>query len=118
LLAAREPTRDEPGRALRPVPAAEVLDHRLRVHGCLRVGGELAHRRRAVQPLRAGAELGEDLIVGVPLTDTRLERGQGLRVDAGEGPVRLPGHVNKDRSVWKTRKSGRSAPQACWRKGA
>jgi hypothetical protein len=67
----------------------------------LRIGGELAHRRGAVQALGAGAELVKDLFVGVPLADTRLEPGQGLRVDTGEGPVGLPGHAKQDRAVWK-----------------
>ena len=34
-----------------------MLDHGLRVHGRLRVGGELAHRRRAAEALGAGAQL-------------------------------------------------------------
>ena len=45
LLPRRKPARDEPGGALCLVPAAEVLDHRLRVHRRLRIGGELTHRR-------------------------------------------------------------------------
>src|SRR5205085_1060660 len=73
LLARREPARDEPGLALRGVPAAEVLDHRLGMDGRLGVGGELPHRRRPAEPLRTRAQLGEDLLVGVPLADPGLE---------------------------------------------
>ena len=36
--------------ALRGVPGAEVLDHRLRMHRRLRIGRELPHRRRPPQP--------------------------------------------------------------------
>ena len=71
-----------PACALRRVPAAEVLDHRLRVHGRLRVGRELAHRRRAPEPLGAVLQLLQDLFVGVPLPDARLERRQRVRIDA------------------------------------
>src|SRR6185312_10328786 len=70
LLPGGEPARDEPGRALRGVPRAEVLDHRLRVHRGLLVRGELAHRGRASEPLGAGHDLRHDLLVRVALADT------------------------------------------------
>src|SRR4029453_10503586 len=53
LLPRRDPARDESGGSLCGVPAAEVLDHRLRVNGGLRVTRELAHRRSGPEP--AGA---------------------------------------------------------------
>src|SRR3954464_8820983 len=75
LLARGEPARDEAGRALRFVPAPEVLDHRLWMDGRLGVAGELPHRRRALQPPGAGSQLVEDLLVRVALADPGLERG-------------------------------------------
>src|SRR5204863_45867 len=69
LLTGREAARHEAGLALGGVPAAEVLDHGLRVHARAGVGGELPHRRGAPEPLRAVAQLGEDLLVGVALAD-------------------------------------------------
>ena len=73
LLARREPPRHEPGRALRGVPGAEVLDHGLRMH--LR----LPDRRRTPSSSATGRvarrapQLREDLLVGVALADRRLE---------------------------------------------
>src|SRR5205807_2465067 len=61
LLARREPAWHEPGFAFGGVPAAEMLDHRLWVHGRLAGCGELAHRRRAAESRRPGAQLLEDL---------------------------------------------------------
>jgi hypothetical protein len=87
LLARGEAARDEAGEPLRAVPAAEVLDHGLRVHRRLRIGGELAHRRRAAQPHGAGGELAQDLIVGIPLADPSLEIGERLAVDVGDRAV-------------------------------
>src|SRR5439155_4258446 len=81
LLAGRKPTWDEPRLPLRGVPAAEVLDHRLRMDGRLRIGRELPHRRRAAEPLGALLQLGEDLLVGVALAQACLELGQSGRVD-------------------------------------
>ena len=46
-----------------------MLDHGLRMHLRLRVGGELLHRRRPAEPGGVRAELGEDLLVGVALAD-------------------------------------------------
>ena len=63
-------------------------DHGLRMHGRLRVGGELAHRGRAAEALGARAQLGEDLLVAVALADARAERVQALRIDAGD--LRVP----------------------------
>ena len=70
-VAKRRGTR--PGGALRGVPGAEVLDHGLRMDRGLRVGGELAHRRRAPEPLGARDDLRHDLLVRVALADTGLE---------------------------------------------
>src|SRR5207302_7556999 len=72
LTAGREPPWNKPRGTLGLVPAAEVLDHRLRVDGRLRIRRELAHRRRAPQPIRARPELLENLLVGVALADARL----------------------------------------------
>ena len=65
LLTADEATRGQACGALRGVPGAEVLDHRLRVHRRLGVGRELAHRRRAPESHRGRLELGENLVVRV-----------------------------------------------------
>ena len=51
LVAREEAAREEARRALGRVPGAEVLDHRLWVHARVLVAGELAHRRRAAEPL-------------------------------------------------------------------
>jgi hypothetical protein len=53
-----------------------VLDDRLRMHACAPVAGELAHRRRPPQPLGAGLQLGDDLLIGVPPPKTGGELGQ------------------------------------------
>jgi hypothetical protein len=82
LLPGREAPWHEPCLALCRVPTAEVLDHRLRMHGRLGVRCELPHRRRAPKALGAGRELREDLLVRVALADTRLERRQRFRIDA------------------------------------
>src|SRR5581483_2856700 len=66
------------------VPGAEVLDHGLRVHLRLRVGGELLHGRRAAEAIGAGGELGQDLLVRVPLAQAGLERRQLRRIDLRE----------------------------------
>ena len=63
-----------------------MLDHRLRVHLRLGVGGELAHRRRAAEPLCARAQLLEDLLVRVAPPDPGAELGEGRLVDPGEQP--------------------------------
>ena len=42
------------------------------------VGGELLHRRRPAEPLGAERELVEDLLVGIPASDPRLERRERL----------------------------------------
>ena len=87
LVTGREPSRDEAGRALRRVPRAEVLDHRLWMDCGLGVGGELAHRRRAPEPLGAGGDLRHDLLVRVALADPALKFRQLLRIDRGNCPV-------------------------------
>ena len=51
FLACGEATGNEAGLALCRVPAAEMFDDRLRVNGSVRVGRELAHRRRTAEPL-------------------------------------------------------------------
>src|SRR4029077_12998947 len=105
LLTRREAARDEPGLALRRVPAPEVLDHRLGMHARLRVGGELTHRRRTSQPLRARAQLLKDLGVRVALADSGLEGRERVGVDLRDRPERrLAGHAKKDRAFWKERK--------------
>ena len=99
LLAGRETARHEPGGALRSVPRAEVLDHRLRMDGGLGVCGKLAHGGRAPEPLGAGDDLRHDLLVGVALADPGLELRELLRIDRGERPIAgLLGHVNKCRA--------------------
>ena len=75
-VAKRRGTR--PASPLRGVPAAEVLDHRLRVHGRLRVGGELPHRRGPPQPGGAVAQLLQDRVIRVALAN------------AGAGTPRAP----------------------------
>src|SRR5207244_4065359 len=65
LLARGETPWDQPGLALRPIPAPEVLDHGLWMHGRLRIGRELSHRRRAPQPFCGLVPLSEDQLVGV-----------------------------------------------------
>jgi hypothetical protein len=84
LLPRREPPRDEPGLTLRGVPRAEVLDHGLRVDGRLRIGLELAHRRRLAEPLGARRQLRQDLRVGVALAHAGLELRKLLLVDVLE----------------------------------
>ena len=96
LLACREASRHQAGLPFGPVPAAEVLDHRLRMDGGLRVAGELPHRGRASQPLGGLLQLGEDLLVAVALPDSGLELGQRLAVDIRHRAVDgLAGHCCK-----------------------
>jgi hypothetical protein len=76
-----------------------VLDHRLRVHPRAGIRTELLHRRRTPEPDRRRAERLEDLLVGVPPSDPRLELGKGLRIDAGNRPVGLlPRHTKNGRA--------------------
>ena len=97
LRARREAARDKPCVALGRVPAAEVLDHRLRMDGRERVRRELPHRRRAAEPVGARLQLVEDLLVRVALAQPRLELGQSGGVDAAAGSWRrLARHDNKD----------------------
>jgi hypothetical protein len=99
LLAGCEAARDEPRSPLGCVPRAVVLDHGLRMHRGLGVGGELAHRRRPPQALGAGPELSEDLVVGVALPDPGLKLGELLRIDLGYRPeAALLGHANNGRA--------------------
>ncbi len=94
LLAGRKAPRYEPGLALRAIPAAEVLDHGLWVDGGLRIGGELAHRRRAPQPFGGLLQLRKDLLVRVALANPGLELGKRLSVDVGDRPIHgLAGHL-------------------------
>src|SRR6266849_4519631 len=87
-----------------------MLDHRLRMDGRLQVGRELAHRRRAAEPFGGRFQLREDLLVGVALTQARLELGQCDRVDLPQRPRGLfTGHVKKDRASWRKRKSALAA---------
>ena len=67
---------------------AEVLDHRLRVDPRLGVGRELAHGRRPLQPLGRGAQLGEDLLVGIAPSQAGAERRERLLVDAATAGCR------------------------------
>ena len=109
LLPRGEPPRHEARRPLGGVPRAEVLDDRLRMDGRLRVRRELAHRRRAAEALGARAELGEDLLVGIALADSRLELRERARVDLGHRPeARLLGHGKNGRAGWENRKSARA----------
>ena len=89
VLPGREAARHEPGHPLRPVPASEVLDDGLRMHACVSVGCELAHRRGPPQPLGAGLQLGEDLLIGVAPPEAGGELGQLGR--AGVGRMRSRG---------------------------
>src|SRR5205814_7950314 len=98
-----------PGVALGCVPAAEVLDHRLRMDRRERVRRELAHRRGTAEPVGARLQLVEDLLVGVALAQPRLELGQSGGVDAAAGSWRrLAGHDNKDIGSWWICKSARA----------
>ena len=91
LVTADEAPRREPGGPLGSIPGAKVLDHRLGVHAGVLVGGELAHRRRATEPLGAGAELLEDLLVGVAPSDACAKLCERCFVDPGECGVATPG---------------------------
>ena len=93
LILGCKPPRHQSGETFGPVPAAEMLDHRLRVHRRLLVGGELAHGRRPSESLRARAELGQDLLVRVPLADSGLECRERLGIDARKRPIGLTGHA-------------------------
>ena len=84
VLPRREAARHEAGGPLRRVPAAEVGDHRLRMHRRVRVGRELAHGRRAAQTLGGALQLGDDLLVAVAAAQPGLERLQRLGIDAIE----------------------------------
>ena len=108
LLPADEPPRRQPRRPLGGVPRAEVLDHRLRMHLRLGVGGELAHRRRAAEPLCARPELLEDLLVGVAPPDPGTELGEGSLVDPGDSRMAAPGpgHCNYSRAICEKCKIG------------
>ena len=75
---------ERPGRPLRRIPGAEVLDHRLRVDAGLRIGRELAHRRRAAEPRRRRAQLLQDLVVGIAAPQAGAKRRESGLVDAGE----------------------------------
>ncbi len=72
-----------------------MLDHGLWMHFGLRVGGKLAHRRRAAEPVRARAQLLEDLLVGVAPSDSSAKLRESCLVDPGEGrvPATGPGHM-------------------------
>ena len=86
LLAADEAPRREPGRALRGVPRAEVLDDGLRVDARIGVRRELPHRRRAAEPIGRRAELGEDLVVRVAAAHSRANSASArssIRSSAG-----------------------------------
>ena len=81
LRAGREAARHQPGRALRGVPAAECS---ITVCGCTCVPASAANSfivGERPEPLCAGAELVEDLLVGVAPADPRLERRELRRVD-------------------------------------
>jgi len=99
FLARREPAGDEPRCSFRGIPAPEVLDHRLWVHGSLGVGGELPHGRRPPQALGRSLKLLDDLLVGVALADSRLELRERITVDRGEKLARIAaGHGKKCRA--------------------
>ena len=82
IVAGEKTTREESGRALRRVPGAEVLDHRLRMHSRLGILRELTHRRRASEPFCGGAKLLEDLVVRVATAQARAKCGEFRLVDA------------------------------------
>jgi hypothetical protein len=67
LIARREPPGNEPGATLRRAPASEPTDDRLGVDACARVSRELSHRRRPAEPHGRPGQLGEEVLVGVPL---------------------------------------------------
>src|SRR5262249_5172529 len=99
LFLGGEPARDESGSAFGAVPAAEALDHGLRMDRRRLVFGELAHRRRAPEPAGALLQLAKDVLVRVALADSGLELRERLRVDARDRAVRaLAGHGNQDRA--------------------
>jgi hypothetical protein len=83
-----------------------VLDHRLRVHGGLRIRRELAHRRRLAEALGRTAQLAEDLLVGLALADPGLELREPRRVDLDQRLLR--GHGKNGRAGWRIRKSSRA----------
>ena len=83
--------RREACRPLGGVPGAEVLDHRLRMHAGVLVGRELAHRRRAAEPLGARAKLLEDLLVGIAPSDACAKLCERCLVDPGKCGVATPG---------------------------
>ena len=68
-----------------------MLDHGLGVHLGLGIGRELAHRGRAPEPLRARAELVEDLLVGIAPSDAGAKLRECSLVDPGESRVATPG---------------------------
>jgi len=63
-----------------------MLDHGLRVDPRQGIGGELLHRRRPPEALGACRQLGDDLLVRVPLADPSLEGRKRLGVDLCYGP--------------------------------
>src|SRR4029079_15702392 len=90
LFAGCKAPRHETGLALGLVPAAEVLDYRLRMDAGLRVGREFPHRRRTAEPFGASGELDEDLLVCVGFAEAGLEGFERLPVDARERTVLGP----------------------------
>ena len=87
LVSREEAARKEARSPLRGVPGPEVLDDRLRVDARLRVLRELAHRRRASEPLGRGAQLLEDLVVRVAPAQAGTKRGELSLVDAQRGTL-------------------------------
>ena len=93
LLSRDETPREEPRGPLGGVPGPEVLDDGLRMDARLRVVRELAHRRRAAEPLGRGAQLLENLLVRVAPAQARSKRGELTLVDAHEARLRERGRA-------------------------
>jgi hypothetical protein len=85
LFASREAACGQPRSALGGVPAAEALDHRLRMDTGTRIALELAHRRRAAEPLGAALERGKNLVVRVAASHAGPEVGEIGGVDLQGG---------------------------------
>jgi hypothetical protein len=85
LLPRRETARGQAGPALRGVPGAEALDHRLRMDVGAWVAVELPHRGGTAQARGAGLQLGENLLVRVAATHAGPKDGEIVGVDLHGG---------------------------------
>jgi hypothetical protein len=85
LFPSREAACGQSRAALGRVPAAEALDHGLRMDVRARIALELAHRRGAAQPCGARLELGENVGVRVAATHAGSEVGEIGGIDLHGG---------------------------------